>query len=75
MAEAGLVIGDRILAVDGQSVTSQQQMLATLAAAEQSVRLDVDRKGRIVTLQASSAPIKKLPIQKLQDGQTLEANP
>jgi len=51
---AGLMVGDRVVAIDGIPPAGQEDMVARLAASGGSVALDVDRKGRIVqvTLQA-----------------------
>jgi hypothetical protein len=69
MAESGIAVGDRIMAVDGHPVRSQQELLATLAA-RQSVRLDVERKGRIATVEASTPAI-----QNQQGSQAAENDP
>ena len=45
---AGVLVGDRITAIDGMAVAGQEDMVARLAAAGDRVSLDVDRKGRIV---------------------------
>jgi len=50
-ARAGLMLGDRVIAVDGAAVTNQTDMIARLGAAGDSVLLDVDRKGRLVRLE------------------------
>jgi len=62
-ARAGLMLGDRVIAVDGAAVTNQTDMIARLGAAGDSVLLDVDRKGRLVRLEpvigavVSTAPV------------------
>jgi hypothetical protein len=52
---AGLTLSDRVTAIDGTEVTSQEDMVARLAAAGDQVTLDIDRKGRLVqvTMDAS----------------------
>jgi C-terminal processing protease CtpA/Prc len=69
MAESGIAVGDRIMAVDGHPVRSQQELLAILAA-RQSVRLDIERKGRIATVEASTPAI-----QNQQGSQAAENDP
>jgi len=54
-AQAGLTLGDRVIAIDGTAVTNQADMIARLAAAGSSVAIDVDRKGRIVRLDMATA--------------------
>ena len=54
-AQAGLMLGDRVIAIDGTAVTNQADMVARLAAAGSSVAIDVDRKGRIVRLDMATA--------------------
>ena len=54
MARAGLMLGDRIVAIDGQPLADQQDMLAKLAAAADRATVDVDRKGRRVRLEATA---------------------
>ena len=49
-AQAGIMLGDRVIAIDGTTVTNQADMVARLAAAGSSVAIDVDRKGRVVRL-------------------------
>ena len=49
-AQAGMMLGDRVVAIDGTVVTNQADMVARLAAAGSSVAIDVDRKGRVVRL-------------------------
>jgi S1-C subfamily serine protease len=49
-AQAGMMLGDRVLAIDGTSVTDQADMVKRLAAAGNHVAFDVDRKGRIVRI-------------------------
>ena len=53
-ATAGLLPGDRILAVDAAPVANQADMVARLQAAGQQVVIDVERRGRFtqVTLEA-----------------------
>jgi len=49
-AEAGLKLGDRVIAIDATALLSQADMVARLAAAGDRVAVDVDRKGRIVRI-------------------------
>ena len=49
-AQAGMMLGDRVVAIDGTVVTNQADMVARLAAAGSSVAIDVDRKGRVMRL-------------------------
>lgn len=53
-AAGGLLPGDRIVAIDGESVASQAEMMARLATAGPRVLLGVERRGRLTsaTLQA-----------------------
>lgn len=54
-ARAGLMLGDRIIAIDGRTLANQADMVERLATAGDRVPLDIDRKGRIVRLEMSSA--------------------
>jgi predicted metalloprotease with PDZ domain len=45
-----MMLGDRVIAIDGTAVTNQADMVARLAAAGNSVAIDIDRKGRIMRL-------------------------
>jgi regulator of sigma E protease len=47
-AAAGLVPGDRILAIDGVAVANQATMLERLRAAGDEVALAIERRGRFV---------------------------
>ncbi len=49
-ARAGIALGDRVTAIDGQAINNQADMVARLAAAGNRVALDVDRKGRFVRI-------------------------
>ena len=49
-AQAGVMLGDRVISIDGTVVTNQADMVARLAAAGSSVAIDVDRKGKVVRL-------------------------
>jgi hypothetical protein len=49
-AQGGLMLGDRVLAVDGAAVTDQADMVTRLAAAGNRVALDVDRRGRVTRI-------------------------
>jgi len=50
-AQAGLALGDRVIAVDGAPIANQADMIAKLGAAGDHVLLDVDRKGRFIRLE------------------------
>lgn len=52
MAQAGVAVGDRMMAIDGRAIESQAEMLARLAEAGDSILLEVDRKGRAFSLEA-----------------------
>ena len=54
MAKGGVMLGDRIVAIDGLPLTDQPDMLAKLAAAGDHVEIDVDRKGRRLRLAVSA---------------------
>ena len=47
---AGLRCGDRILAIDGEPIGNQEKMLRRMAAAGDSLTLEVDRAGRRISL-------------------------
>ena len=47
-AQAGMMLGDRVIAINGTAVIDQADMVSRLAAAGSSVAVDVDRKGRVV---------------------------
>jgi len=51
LAKAGMALGDRVVSIDGMALASQDDMLAKLANAGESVTVEVDRKGRIVRLE------------------------
>ena len=51
MARAGMALGDRVMAIDGNPLVDQQDMLAKLAAAGERVDVDIDRKGRRMRLE------------------------
>lgn len=50
-AAAGVILGDRVTAVDGVPLESQADMVARLAAAAARVTLDLDRKGRLIRIE------------------------
>ncbi|MFM9059869.1 MAG: M20/M25/M40 family metallo-hydrolase [Planctomycetaceae bacterium] len=52
-AVAGLLVGDRIVAVDGTAVASHDAMIARMRAAVGQVTLEVDRAGVITRLELS----------------------
>jgi hypothetical protein len=54
-ARAGMMIGDRVIAVDGRPLANQADMVERLARSADRVLLDIDRKGRIVRLEMTSA--------------------
>jgi hypothetical protein len=56
MAAAGVLLGDRIVAIDGLPLVDQRDMLAKLSAAPDRVEIDVDRKGRRLRLTAHAVP-------------------
>jgi predicted metalloprotease with PDZ domain len=43
-----MMLGDRVIAINGTAVIDQADMVSRLAAAGSSVAVDVDRKGRVV---------------------------
>lgn len=47
-AAGGLQPGDRLIAIDGAAISSQEEMLARLRAAGPTVTLDVDRRGTLM---------------------------
>ena len=49
-AQASMMLGDRVLAIDGTAVTDQADMVTRLATAGSHVAIDVDRKGKIVRI-------------------------
>jgi predicted metalloprotease with PDZ domain len=53
VANAGLALGDRVIAIDGVAIVSQADMVARLGAAGERVTLDVDRRGRILQLETT----------------------
>ena len=55
LAEAGLLVGDRILAIDGVAVHDHDDLLARMAAAGDAVGLSIDRRGRLVGLTVRGA--------------------
>jgi len=46
LAKAGLHHGDRIIAIDGLSIGSQEEMMSRMAGATEGVVLRIDRRGR-----------------------------
>jgi predicted metalloprotease with PDZ domain len=50
-AKAGLLPGDRFLAVGGTKVTDQTAMIDMLRAANPAVDVEVERRGRIMRLE------------------------
>jgi Zn-dependent M28 family amino/carboxypeptidase len=50
-AAAGMLVGDRIVAIDGTDVASHDDMLARMRAAEGRVMLNVDRAGMILPME------------------------
>jgi len=49
-AQAGVMLGDRVIAIDGTAVTDQADMVTRLASAGTHVAIDVDRRGRVVRI-------------------------
>jgi predicted metalloprotease with PDZ domain len=43
-----MMLGDRVLAINGTAVIDQADMVSRLADAGSSVAVDLDRKGRVV---------------------------
>jgi len=56
MARAGVLLGDRIVAIDGMPLADQPDMLAKLSAAGHHIEIDVDRKGRRLRLGVTAEP-------------------
>jgi hypothetical protein len=54
-AQAGLLAGDRVLAIDAVRITSQEDMLARLRAAGPQVGIDLERRGKFVHLDLHAA--------------------
>lgn len=54
MAKGGVMLGDRVVAIDGMPLADQPDMLAKLAAAGDHIEIDVDRKGRRLRLAVSA---------------------
>jgi S1-C subfamily serine protease len=54
-ARAGIMQGDRVTAIDGQPISDQAEMVRLLAAAGGRVAIDVDRKGRLVRVEMTTA--------------------
>jgi hypothetical protein len=65
LAQAGVAVGDRMMAIDGRAIKSQAEMLARLAEAGDSIRLDVDRKGRAFSREAR----RNKPAANVQESQ------
>lgn len=63
MAKGGVMLGDRIVAIDGMPLVDQPDMLAKLAAAGDHIEIDVDRKGRRLRLvvNAGAIPLDNRP--------------
>jgi len=57
MAKGGVMLGDRIVAIDGMPLVDQPDMLAKLAAAGDHIEIDVDRKGRRLRLAVNAGAI------------------
>ena len=54
-ARAGIMQGDRVTAIDRQPISDQAEMVRLLAAAGGHVAIDVDRKGRLVRVEMTTA--------------------
>lgn len=52
-ARAGLIVGDRLLMIDGEQIADQADMVRRLAAAAGAVRLRIDRRGRLTEITMS----------------------
>jgi len=50
-ARAGLLVGDRIVALDGGPITDQDDMVRRLSAAGSGVRVGLDRRGRLLEVE------------------------
>ncbi|MDR2377239.1 MAG: RIP metalloprotease RseP [Puniceicoccales bacterium] len=72
-AQAGLQTGDQVLAVDGQTLYSLQQLQDHLQGSPSAIRLSVRRRGEEISLSATLAdvPISKA-YWKLEDSQGQE---
>lgn len=55
LATAGLLLGDRIVAIDGVSVSDHEEMIRRMESAGESMTLSVERRGRLVDLQVRRA--------------------
>jgi len=55
--KAGLLVGDRVLAIDSVALVDQAEMVARLVSAGDHVTLDIDRKGRTLRLRLEAEPI------------------
>ncbi len=49
-ANGGLLTGDRMIAIDGEEAANQEDLLARLKAAGETVTVDVDRRGTYLRL-------------------------
>jgi len=58
-AKAGLLAGDRVVAVQGKRVADQADMIARLAASEGDVDLTIDRRGRILALRLGDPTVDR----------------
>ncbi|MFM8953616.1 MAG: M20/M25/M40 family metallo-hydrolase [Planctomycetaceae bacterium] len=58
-AAGGLQPGDRLIAIDGGAITSQDDMLARLRAAGTTTTIDVDRRGAILQVTLRSEPSRQ----------------
>jgi hypothetical protein len=54
-ARASMMLGDRVLAIDGTAVTDQADMVTRLANAGSHVAIDIDRKGKIIRIDMDAA--------------------
>ena len=52
LARAGLAIGDRVVSIDHQTIGDQADMVQRLGAAGNRVVIEVDRRGRMLRLEA-----------------------
>ncbi|MFM7107930.1 MAG: M20/M25/M40 family metallo-hydrolase [Planctomycetaceae bacterium] len=55
-AAAGLLVGDRIVAVDGTAPADHDDMIARMRAAKGTVAIDVDRSGVVTRLELQERP-------------------
>jgi hypothetical protein len=52
-ARSGLIVGDRIIAIDGMKLVDQADMVTRLGAAGPRVTIEIDRRGRLTEIEVS----------------------